>query len=176
MLWGTSWSPENSSNSKYCPIKLVCYCFLCSYLDQSPNPQQDFNRHITKKKRQSNKHIKRCSLSLFFRKPLLKATWVTTTYPLNEKDWHYQVVVKTWCKMIPPLWKTVCQFLMKSNIYHVVCNSTSQYYLLKENKSICPCKVLYVNIHSCFIHIVKNWKLENQCSSAKNGILTNEKG
>lgn len=75
------------------------------------------------------------------------------------------MVVKTWCKSTPPVWKTACQFLTKVKIYYVICNSTPQYYLLKENKSICPHKDLYVNIHSCFIHSVKNWKVK--CSSTE---------
>lgn len=128
--------------SKCYLLGLLCVhdsCVCIFFLDQPADPAnslQDF-------KMIPNKHIKRCSYLYSLGKCKLKARWDTTTYPLNKKGWHSQVVVKIWNKMMQLLWKRVCQFLTKLSTYHVIHNSTTQYYLFKGNKSICPHKDIY---------------------------------
>ena len=51
------------------------------------------------------------------------------------------------CKMVLQLWKTVWQFLKVT----VSASNSIPRYAPQRNKNICPCKYLYINVHSSII-------------------------
>ena len=131
------------------------------------NCAKDLNRHFSKNKQMTNKHIQRCTTSPISEKYSSKPPWVTTSHPLGR---HYQKIQNSKClyggekteifvhywwecisKMVQSLWKAVWQVLEKLKIRLWSSNSTYGY-VPKRIETRDSNRYLYTHVYSSIIH------------------------